>query len=153
MGRSAPPAPGRRSRADNGSEPIPPVSSVDPVPDTWGRRTLRYGRRLLATAALGAGFFVAYAYVLEPWLGHGEETEAVEAAGEGQAAEPDQAPEPPRPDAVPERIPPWAWQLNEWHSAPGEERGPRPEGAPQQVPAWYWVWRAWRAELAGLAGT
>jgi len=158
MARSAPPDQDQHaSRPEtNGAAPIPPVSSIDPPPDTWGRRSVRYGRRLLATAALVAAGFLAWSYVFEPVLNHGEDTEAAAAdPAEGQVAEPaDPAPEPPpRPDTVPDRIPQWAWALNEWHSTPGEERGARPEGAPNPVPDWYWDWREWRAELAAQAET
>ena len=140
---------------DVAEEPLRPISSVDPPPDTPWRRARRYGRRLAATAALVGGLYVAYAYALAPVIAPSEEVEAVAPAeDEGAAAQADPTPEPPpRPEIVPERIPQWAWALNEWHSTPAEERGPRPEDAPRRVPQWYWEWREWREGLAADAGT
>ena len=138
-------------------EPHPPVSSIDPPPDTPRRRARRYARRVVAVVALAGGLYLGYAYALEPVLrDDGGEVEQAAPAGDGGAApaDPEAQPEPPpRPEGVPARIPDWAWELNEWHSTPGAERGPRPESAPRTVPAWYWEWRAWREELTAAGET
>lgn len=148
MARRAPAAPD--SREGGGAKrrptaPIPPISSLDPPPNSWRRRSLRYGRRLLAVGAFAAALYVGYSYVAEPYLG--DETEAAapaqEEQGEGAPAEPADDP-PPRPEAAPQQIPDWAWALNEWHSTPPAQRDERPADAPTPVPDWYWEWREWR---------
>lgn len=48
----------------------------------------------------------------------------------------------PRPARAPDRIPLWAWHLNEWLSS--GKQGPRPRHAPKRVPAWFWLWRLYR---------
>lgn len=45
----------------------------------------------------------------------------------------------PRPPQAPDRIPLWAWHLNEWLSS--GKQGPRPRRAPKRAPAWFWLWR------------
>ncbi len=47
----------------------------------------------------------------------------------------------PRPAAVPQAIPDWAFQLFAWQQA--GQRGGRP-AAPLRVPSWYWRWAGWR---------
>jgi hypothetical protein len=135
--------------------PVAPISSLHPSGSPWRRRSLRFARRLLALGAFAAAAFLAYSFVAEPLLERSEEEAALadEAAPNGEAASAVQEEPPPRPDTVPQRIPQWAWDLNEWHSTPQGERGARPEGAPARVPDWYWEWRAWRQELAAGAGS
>lgn len=148
----------RPAPAENGERPLPeqplaPISSIEPPPNTWRRRSLRFARRLLALGAFAVAGFLAYSFVAAPLLGDDEEPVAAEEAAPGADAAPAAAEEPPpRPESVPQRIPQWAWDLNEWHSTSGSERGPRPDAAPARVPAWYWEWRAWREELAARAG-
>ena len=57
----------------------------------------------------------------------------------------------PRPAAAPDRIPLWAWHLNEWLS--GGKQGPRPSRAPRHVPLWFWQWRLYRLALDQRAGS
>jgi hypothetical protein len=154
----------RRSRAGRGAngrapesripdKPVAPISSLSMRPSPWRRRTLRFVRRIAALGAFAAAAFVAYTYVAEPLLGE-DETVVAEEAAPGADASPAATEEPPpRPESVPDGIPQWAWDLNEWHSASEAERGPRPEAAPRRVPEWYWEWRGWRAELAARAGS
>lgn len=134
--------------------PVSPLSSLDVQESPWRRRTLRLARRLAALGAFAVAAFVAYTFVASPLLDRDEEAATVEEAAPGAAAAPVVEEEPlPRPESAPARIPPWAWELNEWHSTSGAERGPRPEAAPTPVPGWYWEWRSWRAELAAQAGS
>lgn len=57
----------------------------------------------------------------------------------------------PRPEAAPDRIPLWAWHLNEWLSS--GKQGPRPRRAPAKVPLWFWQWRLYRLALVQRAGS
>jgi hypothetical protein len=104
------------------------------------RVALLYGRRLLALLAVAAvigGIYVGISPLLPAeWLPWEDETSATV------------TPPPPRPASAPAQIPPWAWELNAWHSAPATVRGARPADAPARVPAWYWEWREWRLALA-----
>jgi hypothetical protein len=57
----------------------------------------------------------------------------------------------PRPTIAPDRIPLWAWHLNEWLN--NGKQGPRPRHAPERVPLWFWQWRLYRLALAQRAGS
>ncbi len=57
----------------------------------------------------------------------------------------------PRPARAPDRIPLWAWHLNEWLS--NGKQGPRPHRAPKHVPAWFWLWRLYRLARIQRAGS
>jgi hypothetical protein len=96
------------------------------------------GRRLLAMGAFAGVAFVGYTFVAEPYL--------LERANDESASATAEQP-PPRPASAPDQIPPWAWELHQWHSSPEAQRGPRPAEAPARVPDWYWEWRAWRLQL------
>jgi hypothetical protein len=145
---------GRATDARPPAGPVSPISSLEERGSPWRRRTLRFARRLAAFGAFAAAGLVAYTYVAEPLLGGDDEAAVAEEVAPGAEAAPVVEEEPPpRPEAVPARIPQWAWALNEWHSTPQADRGPRPGAAPARVPGWYWEWRSWRAELAAQAGS
>lgn len=99
----------------------------------------RHALRLVVAASYVGALFVAVQLAgLGGVTDEPAQVEPVEAAP--VVAEP-----PPRPEAVPNRIPEWAWGLSLWH----DDRlgNVRPLEAPQTVPGWYWEWRAWRKEL------
>jgi hypothetical protein len=121
-----------------------PISPADPPRRSLRRTFLRLTRRVAAVGAFALAAYAAFTFVLSPILGDAGERDAapvVEAA-------PAPAEPPPRPEGLPARIPPWAWDLHEWHLTPETDRGPRPAAAPRRVPDWYWEWRAWRLQVA-----
>jgi hypothetical protein len=48
-----------------------------------------------------------------------------------------------RPEALPRRVPRWAWRILAWQHA--GRSGARP-AAPRPLPAWYWAWKGWREQ-------
>ena len=98
---------------------------------------LRRAVALFAVTVLLAALYVAVTPLLPAkWIPWEEETAATVVA-----------PPPPKPAGVPYRIPLWAWELHEWHSASGAQRGERPRTAPRIPPPWYWKWREWRVAV------